>query len=227
MPKPNLNSSFFDVIGQNYSDSLSIEIAELQRTIYLPLLPMEKLSIKVLQAYETLKRSYWTKDDVYTSVLGNFYIPMLFPMVENAEESTELIHKEPKNRNVKASDIGYGTEKYVTRTFVELNIPKHIVLQFDNKIPKGTTFCIGFVGGSTSLSNIKVLSVDKVADYARDEFDYIIDMAGLNQEIITERVRYDLAKIDAETRRRQKIKEDYDNARAKIVNNQQGRVRYS
>ena len=61
---------------------------------------MEKLSFNVLRAYEELGRSYWTKDDVYTSVLGNFYIPMMFPMVENSVESTELIHQKPMNSGV-------------------------------------------------------------------------------------------------------------------------------
>lgn len=225
MSKVNLNTSFFDLIGTNYSDSLSIELAELQRTIYLPLLPMEKLSYKVLIAYEELGRSYWTKDDVYTSMIGNFYIPMLFPMVENTAESTEMIHKEPKNRNVKSSDIGYGTEKYITRSFVELMIPKHIILQFNDTIPKGTKFNIGFIGGSTTLSSIKILSVAETITTEQTQFNTVYDMAGLPQEIITNKVRSNLAIIDAETKRREKIKEDYDNARAKIINNQSTRVR--
>lgn len=215
----NLNKSFFDEIGQKYSNRLSVEIAELQREIYLPLLPLEKMSIKVLQAYEDLGRSYWFKDDVYTAMEGNFYIPMLFPMVENTAESTELIHKEPKTRNVSSTD-GYGTEQYVTRTFVILEIPRHIVMQFSNVIPKGTKFCIGFVGGSTNISEIKILSVAETIK--KDEtnlsvFDQVIDMTGLTQEQITEKVREDLALIDEETARRNKIEEDYYNARQDII----------
>ena len=227
MPVPNLNKSFFDEIGYNYSEALSFEIAELQRTIYLPLLPMEKLSIKVLQAYENLGRSYWTKDDVYTSVIGNFYIPMLFPMVENTAESIELIHKNPNTRNISSNNSAFGTERYITKSFVELVIPRHIVMQFSNIIPRGTKFCIGFIGGNTNTNSIKILSVAQTVVTETTEFDTIIDLAGLSQSIINTQVQKDLKLIDDETARRNKIKEDYENARAEISNKKQGRIRPS
>ncbi len=225
MLRPNLNSSFFDTVGSNYSENLSIEIGELQRTIYLPLLPMEQLSLKVLQAYEDLGRTFWTKDDVYESMIGNFYIPMLFPMVENIPESVEMIHKEPSNRNIKASDIGYGTEKYITRSFIELLIPKHIILQFTDTIPQGTKFNIGFIGGSTSISNIKVLSVAEIIKTEVTPFNTFYNLTGLPQATVTAKVQSDLELIDAENEKRKKMKEDYDNARANIINNQSNRRR--
>jgi hypothetical protein len=225
MLKTNLNTSFFDTVGSNYSDDLSVEIAELQRTIYLPLLPMEQISIKVLQAYEDLGRTYWTKDDVYTSEIGNFYIPMLFPMVENVEESAEMIHKEPNNRNVKSSDIGYGVEKYITRSFVELLIPKHIVLQFTDTIPRGTKFNVGFIGGSTTLSNIKILSVAEMVDTGVTQFNTVYNLSGLPQATVTAKVQEDLKLIDQETANRNKIKEDYEDARSNIINNKTTRRR--
>ena len=45
----------------------------------------------------------------------------------------------------------------------------------------------------------------------------VIDMAGLTQEQITEKVREDLTLIDEETARRNKIEEDYYNARQDII----------
>lgn len=225
MPIANLNRSYFDEIGYNYSNSLSLEVAELQRTIYLPLLPMEKLSIKVLQAYETLGRSYWFKDDVYTAELGNFYIPMMFPMVENTPESIELIHNNPNTKNISTSNKGYGTEQYTTRSFVEIVIPRFIVMQFHNIIPRGTKFCVGFIGGKTDTESMKILSVAKTITTETTEFDTVIDMAGLNQTVVTNKVRENLKKIDDETARRNRMKEEYDNARDKAVNNKQGRIR--
>ena len=118
--QPNLSTSFYDKVNYSYTDALSIELAELQRTIYLPLLPMERLSHSVLTAYEEEKVPYWNKDEVYTSVLGNFYVPMLFPMVENPEESTDMIHPAPEN-SMLLQDGGYETEEYSIRYRIRIN----------------------------------------------------------------------------------------------------------
>ena len=159
----NVNESFFDRVKGTYSDTLSIELAELQRDIYLPLLPMERLTHSVMVAYEDEGLPYWFKDEVYTSVLGNFYIPMMFPMVENTDESTDMVHSAPENAKLKETG-GYKTEEYTTRTYVELVIPKYIVMNFTDMIPKGTTFIVGFIGGSNSIDSIKILSVAWLPD---------------------------------------------------------------
>jgi hypothetical protein len=167
----NVNSSFYDRVSNSYSDSLSVEIAELQRTIFLPLLPMERLTYSVLAAYEDEGLPYWFKDEVYTSVLGNFYVPMLFPMVENPEESTDMVHPAPENGHVIQDDPErepYTTEEYTTRTYVELIIPKYIVMNFTDTIPKGTKFIVGYVGGSNTIDSMKILSVAQLNDEELD-----------------------------------------------------------
>ena len=166
--QPNLSTSFYDKVNYSYTDALSIELAELQRTIYLPLLPMERLSHSVLTAYEEEKVPYWNKDEVYTSVLGNFYVPMLFPMVENPEESTDMIHPAPEN-SMLLQDGGYETEEYTTRTYIELVIPKYIVMNFNDTIPKGTMFVVGFVGGSNTIDSMRIMSVAWLPEETIDE----------------------------------------------------------
>lgn len=154
----NISSSFFDKSSYSYSDALSIELVELQRTIYLPLLPMERLTYSVLVAYEEEGVPYWFKDEVYTSVMGNFYAPMMFPMVENPEESIDMIHSAPENAMLK-TEGAYETVEYTTSTYVQLVIPKYIVMNFTDTIPKGTVFVVGAVGGSNTLDQLKILSV--------------------------------------------------------------------
>ena len=166
--QPNLSTSFYDKVSYSYTDALSIELAELQRTIYLPLLPMERLSHSVLTAYEEEKVPYWNKDEVYTSVLGNFYVPMLFPMVENPEESTDMIHPAPEN-SMLLQDGGYETSEYTTRTYIELVIPKYIVMNFNDIIPKGTMFVVGFVGGSNTIDSMRIMSVAWLPEEDVDE----------------------------------------------------------
>ena len=166
--QPNLNSSFYDKINYSYTDALSIELAELQRTVYLPLLPMERLTHSVLRAYEEERIPYWNKDEIYTSVLGNFYVPMLFPMVENPEESIDMLHPAPEN-SMLLEEGGFEPKEYITRTYIELVIPKYIVMNFEDTIPKGTMFTVGFVGGSNTISNLRVLSVAWLPEETLDE----------------------------------------------------------
>ena len=177
----NVSSSFYDRVSNSYSDTLSIEIAELQRTIFLPLLPMERLTYSVLAAYEDEGLPYWFKDEVYTSVLGNFYMPLLFPMVENPEESTDMEHDAPDSGHVIQDDkkrSPYKTEAYTTRTYVELIIPKYIVMNFTDTIPKGTRFVVGYIGGSNSIESMKILSV---AQLNTEELDINYAKMGPNE----------------------------------------------
>lgn len=142
-------------VDKQYSDELSIEVAELQSDIKLPELPKEKLSLKVLQEYDAMGKTYDFPFDLYEDMIGNFYIPMLFPLVENGE-STELEYDAPQGEVLNGTVQGSG---YVERNFVSLMIPKYIVMQFKEKIPKGTKFLVGFVGGNTDINNISIIGL--------------------------------------------------------------------
>lgn len=141
---------------QQYGDDISIEVAILQQKVRLPKLPKEKLSIATLIQYEEEGRDYKLAIDAYDDVIGNFYIPILSPMVDNTS-STELEFDAPKNSSVLNKSIeGTG---YVERNFINLIIPKYIVLQFRDIIPKGTKFLVGFVGGCIDLTNMGIIGI--------------------------------------------------------------------
>lgn len=139
-----------------YYDDLQIEIAILQQTIKLPELPKEELSLEVLQKYTEEGKTYNLMQNCYDDMIGNFYIPILFPLVENGE-STELIHNPPKSNNILNKTI--KNSKYVERNFISLIIPKYIVMNFKDEIPKGTKFLIGFIGGGNSISDINIIGL--------------------------------------------------------------------
>lgn len=147
--------SCLDNTNNEYSDNLAIEIAELQEEIILPELPKEKLSLKVLKKYDKEGKNYDMPFDTYEDMIGNFYIPILFPLVENGE-STEIEYEAPPIQVLNGTVQG---SNYVERNFISLMIPKYIIMQFRDKIPKGTKFLVAFIGGSNSIDNISIIGL--------------------------------------------------------------------
>lgn len=139
-----------------YLDKLSIELAILQQDIILPEINTDPLTLSLLQELEEKGDYYKTPDSEYTNVIGAFYIPVLFPLVDNSE-STELEFTAPSTKNIK--NIKFRTKSYVERNFITLTIPKYIVLNFKDKIPSGTKFLVGFVGGDYSIEDINIIGI--------------------------------------------------------------------
>ena len=139
-----------------YSPYPSIEVAILQQDIELPEVSNEPLTLATLEAYEEAGEVYKLADQEFKNAIGNFYVPILFPLVENGE-STELEFDAPEAHNVLNESI--QPVNYVERNFIQLVIPKHLVMNFRDVIPSGTKFIIGFIGGNKSIENIVVLGV--------------------------------------------------------------------
>lgn len=136
-----------------------LETATLLEDILLPELP----------PFPTMKeihedRVYYPRtEELYTDVFGKFSIPILTPLGDNTGD--------PKDeditvtaRNIVNPSCNIKTSAYKDSNFVELNIPKYIVLNFLTKIPKGTKFIVAFLGGSTSLGDIRVIGVSESAE---------------------------------------------------------------
>ena len=211
MSNLNVNNDYFGNISNNYSASLSNEVAILQRKIYLPLLPLEKLNDFVLAAYRYLGESYWFKDDVFKAKEGNFYVPLLFPLIEDGE-STDIINNAPRIQSINEDQL--ESSRYVTRNYINLTIPRSIILQFSNVIPKGTEFNISFFGGNDSNYTTKITSVSKTVPIPKKEFDdSLYDTAGMSFAGVVSLVENNLKKIRKEEKRRQKEEEEYERKR--------------
>ena len=139
-----------------YLNQLSIELAILQQDIILPEITEKPLTLSTLQELEETGDYYKTPDSEYSNVIGAFYIPVLFPLVDNSE-STELEFTAPSAKNVK--NTKFRTKSYVERKFVTLTIPKYMVLNFKDKIPSGTKFLVGFTGGDYSIEDINIIGL--------------------------------------------------------------------
>ena len=189
-------NNFFTNTQNLYSSSLSLEVAELQRRIILPVLPREIISSSVLEAYNELGKDYVFAHDVYKDMVGNFYVPMLFPLVENGK-STEMEFDAPKTNNVKNIDSNYVTEGYVERNFINLVIPKYIVMQFRKEIPLGTKFLVAFIGGTALISNIKIIGVIQIGEYKMSQED-LISYAGMDKETVLPLVEQNILEAEEE-----------------------------
>lgn len=140
----------------SYVDDISIELAILQQDIELPEITKEPLTLETLTKLDKQGKEYKLKEREYQNMIGNFYIPILFPLVENGE-STELVFDAPKTGNILNESLVAST--YVERNYVSLLIPKHLVMLFEDVIPKDTIFLIGLVGGGTDIEDINIIGV--------------------------------------------------------------------
>lgn len=139
-----------------YAETSAIEYAVLQQEINLPELPEKPLTLKYLTELDKKGKKYVLAERAYCNMVGNFYIPILFPLVEDGE-STELEFEAPSSNNILNGSL--KPAPYVERNYIQLVIPKYILMNFKDKIPKGTKFLIGFIGGSKSIENTAIIGL--------------------------------------------------------------------
>lgn len=135
-----------------YYEKLVLEIAFLQEDIKLPALPTEPLSYNYLLTHG----SYPLMQECYKDMVGKFYIPSLFPLIDKADGPEEFEYNMPKTIKTNNTIIPV---KYSEVNYIELVIPKYIVMQFRNKIPKDTKFLIGFSGEHKKISNLNIIGI--------------------------------------------------------------------
>lgn len=140
----------------SYVYDLVIEIGELIEPIPLPELPTEDLSLEVLEQYAAAGKKYNLMQNCYEDMVGKFYIPVLFPLVDKGDGPEIFVHDSPKTFNIIGNAVG---EKYKEYNYISLIIPKYIVMQFRDVIPAGTRFLIGFSGEHKKISNLNVIGL--------------------------------------------------------------------
>lgn len=140
-----------------YFKKLVIEIGILLEDIILPELPKEELSLSVLQQYASEGKTYNLIQNCYTDMIGKFYIPSLFPLIDKADGPEEFIYSAPKT--YKSNGTLKPVDKYIETNYLELIIPKYIVMQFKDVIPKDTYFLIGFNGEEKEITNLNIIGI--------------------------------------------------------------------
>lgn len=141
-----------------YNDSEAtlpyLEVAILLEDINLPSLPPfpSKSEIKSGSVY------YPRTLELYGNIKGKFSIPILNPLSDTDSVSESNAGTESK-RNIVNSSCNIEVSAYKESNYLTLTIPRYIALNFLDKIPKGTKFLVGFIGGSSEADDIKIVGV--------------------------------------------------------------------
>ena len=130
MPEPEYNEDYVD---------MSKSLDELTPPFLSPPPPIQKCVV-----------------DSYTNMIGYFYIPILMPLIDQGEP-TELEFAAPNSDNIVNGSL--TTKTYKKLNYISLVIPKYILLNFTNKVPKGTKFLVAIVNGDVEVQNIHIIGI--------------------------------------------------------------------
>lgn len=91
----------------------------------------------------------------YTSVMADFYIAIEIPNLSQDGK----IDKDQAAPNLHQGGNRLNASSYKTGNTIRLEIPKYLVMMFDNKIPKGTKFLVASLANEADASNIRIISL--------------------------------------------------------------------
>lgn len=131
----------------------SIERVKLAEDVKLPALPKYTLTHDNLEAYGS---PYLLMYQEYVDTEAKFYIPIMTPLLDSAEVKENKSTKAPSTKGHKGS---LKTSNYGSANFINLVIPKYILLNFTDKVPKGTEFIAASVGGSIDMDDLRIIGI--------------------------------------------------------------------
>ncbi|MCM1215949.1 MAG: hypothetical protein NC548_15690 [Lachnospiraceae bacterium] len=140
-----------------YSKELHIEKAILLEEIILPELPkFVSKGHHSHSGHSVIASPYSIK--IYHDEIGKFSIPILTPTNENYSDPYDGVVPTVSTGNI-TSDVPIVASSYVQSNYIELKIPRYIVLNFIDKIPKLTEFIVAFIGDSYEIDDVKIIGV--------------------------------------------------------------------
>lgn len=137
--------------NSSYEALSSVERVQLAEAIELP-------TIKAL-TYETLKSGgkWESAFDKYEDTTGKFFMNIMTPLKDGGDTS-DVTKGSPSTRNVKGK-TKLNTSSYSSSNYIELTIPKYILLNFTGTIPKGTEFLVGSINGSSDVDDMRIIGI--------------------------------------------------------------------
>ena len=106
--------------------------------------------------------------ELYEDMEGKFSVPIITPLGDNTGEPVDDIAGAASARNI-MNEGALQVSTYQESNYVTLNIPKYILLNFLEIVPKGTRFIVAFIGGSTNIGDIRVIGVSEYNAESVDE----------------------------------------------------------
>lgn len=144
--------------GRNYYNSKQIgnvEVVTLVHDIPLPSYDKKLTASMVKQMYDTGTGSFTPITTAYKAMKADFYINIETPNLDTKEK----IIKQQAAPRLQQGGNRLNTESYSTGNTIRLEIPKYLVMMFDNKIPKGTKFLIASLADKVDTNNIRIISL--------------------------------------------------------------------
>ena len=129
----------------------TIERVVLAEDIILPEVTKHSVSIDWLN-----NNNYISPFNVYKDTLGKFFLPIMTPMVDK-NFTREVVKTSPNTRTHKGSSL--KTSSYTSSNYISLYIPKYILLNFIDKVPKGTEFIVASIGGSVEIEDMRIVGI--------------------------------------------------------------------
>lgn len=151
----------------NEGEASTVERVVLAEDIELPELMKYPKDKSERLTYDFIKKMvggkwYKFREQEYTDVTGKFYTQILTPTLSKTLGEPELKDAPAIRAATKGSEL--KTKEYKTGNFVELVIPKYIVLNFKKLIPAGTEFLVAAVGGSLNVEKFRIIGIYSYAE---------------------------------------------------------------
>jgi len=144
----NTDTNFF----QNHQMGF-IERAILAEDIKLPFVTRNKITEHWLCCHDNEYRSAF---NMYKDTLGKFFLPIMTPLVDKESAKTGK-GSTGSSRGNKGNLNTASTAK--SSNYVELYIPKYILMNFRGTIPKGTEFIVASIGGSIEIEDMRIIGI--------------------------------------------------------------------
>ena len=133
----------------------SVEVVTLVNDVPLPSYDKVLTAAMVQKMYDKGVGKFTPITTAYSSVMADFYLRIETPNLDTNS-------KEEKNQAAPTVYQGgnrLNTTSYKTSNTIRLEIPKYIVMLFDNKIPKGTKFLVASLADEADAGNIRIISL--------------------------------------------------------------------
>lgn len=139
----------------NYYDKqsiITIERAQLAEDIPLPAITTEKINLEFFESGKTCILA----QNAYIDTIGKFYLNVMTPLLDKQESKMET-KSAPSTRGHKGSSL--NTRSYTSTNYVNLVVPKYILLNFTERVPKGTEFIVASIGGSLDVEDMRIIGI--------------------------------------------------------------------
>lgn len=133
----------------------NVEVAVLAKDISLPSYDKTLTAGMIQKMIEKGSGTFTPITTAYTSIKADFYINIEIPNL-NKDEKVDEVKAAPK---ILQGGNRLNTTNYRTTNTIRLEIPKYLVMMFDNKIPKGTKFLVVSLADKADAQNIRIISI--------------------------------------------------------------------